>query len=83
MEYPAGTQIPEKPTMYGYCGTGTTGWLNGSHPKKHGEIVKRQICFRNYTKCRWKTTISVVNCIDYFVYKLPRVNVCHSRYCAA
>ena len=80
---PAGSKIPEKPPSTFHCGTSTPGWMNGVHPSQHGETQEREICFNWYGKtCRWKTTITVINCKDYFVYNLPKISGICKRYCA-
>ena len=32
MKKPAGKVIPEKSAGFKHCGTGATGWINGTHP---------------------------------------------------
>ena len=83
MMNPAGSKIPEKPPPVYHCGTAWPGWMNGVHPSQHGETQEREICFNFYfNTCHEKTTITVINCKDYFVYNLPKVPGCPMRYCA-
>ena len=71
---------------YGYaCGTIFRGWMKGSHPFTNEGKVERKICF-SYShdcKCQFETTILVRNCGRFYVYRLPRVPICHARYCTA
>ena len=70
------------------CGTGAPGWLNGHHPSEADGEVDREVCFQ-YTDenkearktCHWKTQISVFNCGEFMVYKLPNTPECTLRYC--
>ena len=80
---PAGTKMPEYTPQKNYCGTHATGWMAGSHPSHPGESVTRKVCF-NYAgkKCWMETSITVTNCINYYVYKLPVAPWCSLRYCA-
>ena len=81
---PAGTKIPEFPPAPG-CGTTYAGWMNGNHPDKKGESVEREICFHYAGNiCSFKTTITVTNCKEYYVYNLLTHvnNYCTSRHCA-
>ena len=41
---PAGIQLAEYAPGDYHCGTGATGWLNGSHPERSGEEVVRKVC---------------------------------------
>ena len=82
MMNPAGSKIPEKPPPFDHCGTLNPGWMNGVHPSQHGETQEREICFNvRGNTCYKKTTITVINCKDYFVYNLPEVPACLLRYC--
>jgi len=85
MMNPAGSKIPEKPPHIRHCGTYNPGWMYGVHPSQHGETQEREICFNwNGKTCDWKTTITVINCKDYFVYNLPKGSWGYpcGRYCA-
>lgn len=83
---PAGTKIPEVAPQFNHCGAYRGGWLNGAHPTGHGESSQLEVCFvqSNGNNCNWKTSITVTNCIDFYVYQLPQApEWCTLRYCAA
>ena len=81
---PAGTRIPESRPGGGHCGTGSTGWLSGVHPKSPGASSNVKFCFDNdhVYVCRWSTQGKVTNCGSYFVYYLENTPYCRLRYCA-
>ena len=86
---PAGKRLPESPPKFsshneGVCGTHYTGWLNGHHPKKAGELVNRTVCFKvTYSQnCHYTKPVKIRNCGSYFVYYLVDVPDCALRYCA-
>merc|ERR1711971_446026 len=80
---PAGTRIAEEAPGYKYCGTATTGWMQGSHPASLGETVTRTVCFQyGYDTCNWSTEIKVRNCGQYFLYRLVNTPYCNAGYCA-
>ena len=83
----AGTRIPEQPPKYMRCGTDVPGWLNGTHPAIPGEQIDATVCFNQSgysggTKCDYPVTVTIRNCGEYFLYKLPQTPVCGLRYCA-
>ena len=64
------------------CGTFFAGWLDGAHPSNIGEEVERTICFASNTdNCEIRAQVMVKKCPDFFLYKLPVVPACISRYC--
>ena len=69
---------------YGRCGTYGTGWMNGAHPTVTDGKVTRKVCYnyQNYC-CRWSNNIEVVNCGQYYVYKLSKPPTCNLRYCGS
>jgi N-acetylneuraminic acid mutarotase len=80
---PAGTQLPTSPVAEYHCGTSATGWMNGSHPTVGSGIVSRTACFNwSGNTCSWSTSIQVLNCGSYYVYRLPNAPVCSLAYCA-
>jgi len=79
---PAGTKIPETPPGRNKCGTGSTGWLRGSHPNNAGESKEVSFCFANSQKDCGKAVFGkVTNCGNFFVYKLQEAQL-GGRYCA-
>ena len=89
--------MPENPPGKNKCGTHASGWLNGEHPTTLGKITEIQVCF-DYSgnSCRYETNVNqitrpgyqtldkvkVINCRDYFLYKLVKPSDCSLRYCA-
>ena len=64
------------------CGTYVVGWLNGKHPTvEEGEVVK-EVCFHwgRYC-CYWKKSIKVINCGNFYIYKLEKTPRCNLRFC--
>ena len=73
------TCVPEKK-----CGTQASGWMNGDHPKAASGNVTRMVCYSwNSDCCRKSNEIEVVNCGQYYIYKLGDTPACPSRYCAS
>ena len=69
----------------GYCKTAVGGWITGGNLQSTtpGQIVSRTIKF---DRPGWSRTdinhdISVTNCDGFFVYNLPGIDICNSRYC--
>ena len=85
---PAGTQLVEQYAGTWHCGTGVTGWLEGSHSGIGvGQTVDRKVCFDVYRgSCasypEWSLDIKIRNCGNFFIYYLKDVNWCNSGYCA-
>ena len=80
---PAGTRIAEEAPGVDYCGTGATGWMQGSHPTSLGETVTRTVCFQWASNtCHRSTEIKVRNCGQYFLYRLVDTPICHGGYWA-
>ena len=83
---PAGTKIATSPPKWKHCGTSATGWMDDSHPTEVGQTKTVRFCFNFFDSvtCKWNSTGEVTKCGEgEFVYKLPTVPICHSRYCAA
>ena len=83
---PAGIRMPDSPPSLSgnKCGTHATGWLQGGHPRKAGEVVSRRVCF-SYAgwKCYGRSVqVKVAHCGSFFVYQLPSIPYCSYRYCA-
>lgn len=68
------------------CGTGATGWLNGSLPESEDEgAVNGTVCF-NWKNdcCYWETQVKVRNCGHFYLFLLKRDHPkakCDFRYC--
>ena len=80
----AGNQLLERHNKLkskGQCNSKGRGWLNGSHPKKPGQTVPREVCFDRKKKhedeldnpCDFKTMIKITNCVHFYVYSLNNV----------
>ena len=67
------------------CGTHATGWMNGAHPTVAQGKVTRKVCYSwDSNCCNWSNNIEVVNCGQYYVYKLsPPSAGCTLRYCGS
>ena len=81
--YPAGTKIATKPPPKMTCGTHATGWMTTAHPTEIGQTKSVKFCF-NWSSTCWRTSYGeVTKCGEGdFVYRLPDVAQCTSRYCA-
>ena len=82
------TKLSQTPPGRGHCATYSTGWTNSSLPVRAGDIADITLCFdlskNNGVEydCENVSMGKVSNCGDYFVYYLPNVPNCVSRYCA-
>ena len=66
------------------CGTSGTGWMNGAHPTVNQGKVTRKVCYTLSGNCCWgSNSIEVVNCEQYYVYKLGPTPRCNLRYCGS
>lgn len=78
----AGDRMPDQCVPSYRCGTHASGWLRGVHPLVSEGVVSRTVCYSWRGKCcSWRSTISVRNCGDFYVYKLQRAPKCKLRYC--
>ncbi|CAH3173478.1 unnamed protein product, partial [Porites evermanni] len=78
----AGTSLPETCPPTNRCKTHAPGWLEVGHPTVADGEVTRKVCFTwGGNCCSWSTNIQVVNCGDFYVYKLVPISSCQSRYC--
>ena len=78
----AGDRMPETCVSSYHCGTHAPGWLRGVHPDTSEGVVSRTVCFTWRNKCcKWRSTILVRNCGNFYVYKLARAPKCKLRYC--
>ena len=72
-----------------HCGGMAPGWLQGSHPFRRYQIVKRSVCFHwDSDCCRKRHSIRVRKCDGFFVYYLSKtrpfateLGKCSLRYC--
>ena len=65
------------------CGGGASGWMNGSHPTVADGKVARKVCYSWGRCCSWSNNIEVVNCGQYYIYKLSKPPTCDLRYCGS
>ena len=66
------------------CGTHATGWMNGAHPTVVDGKVTRKVCYSYIAGCCWRSNnIEVLNCGQYYVYKLSLPPSCNYRYCGS
>ncbi len=82
----AGIKIATTCVPEGSCGTHATGWMNGAHPTVAEAKVTRKVCYNYFSNCcQWSNNIEVVNCGEYYVYKLGGnpVHPCNLRYCGS
>lgn len=81
----AGTKIATSCVPINKCGTHAPGWMNGAHPTIDDGEVTRTVCYHYFGHCcKWSNNIEVVNCGQYYVYKLmstPPSHPCNLRYC--
>ena len=82
--YPAGTKMATKPPPPQTCGTLGTGWMTTEHPSEIGQTESVKFCFNWDGNTCWKISYGeVTKCGEGdFVYRLPDVAQCTSRYCA-
>ena len=78
----AGDKLLDKPSKTKQLCQAGGGWINGSHPEKPAEVVKKSVCFTNECYSDWKTDIKVINCGSFFTYHLPNTPSCNLAYCA-
>ncbi|UJR32804.1 hypothetical protein I4U23_020266 [Adineta vaga] len=77
-----GTMIPMTPTGFMRCGAYLTVWFNGTLPSTSNAIVNTNACVDLQTGvCAFPIEISIVKCIDFYVYFLRPLLMCNARYC--
>ena len=80
----AGIKMPTACVPKNRCGTHATGWMNGTHPTVVDSNVTRKVCYNwKHNCCLWSNSIKVVNCGQYYVYKLSKPSGCSLRYCGS
>jgi hypothetical protein len=77
-----GTQLATSFPGANRCGTYYPGFLNDTHPVGAGETKISSVCFGYSGGCDYRNTISVTNCLSYFVYYLIPPPTCNLRYCS-
>ncbi|KAL9953993.1 hypothetical protein ACROYT_G041480 [Oculina patagonica] len=79
----AGTAIPDTCPEINRCNTDAPGWLSEPHPTVAEGIVTKTVCYHwSGSCCLWSNTIDVLNCGDFYIYKLiPPPVGCNLRYC--
>ena len=78
----AGTSLPETCPPTNRCKAHAPGWLEVGHPTVADGEVTRKVCYTwNGNCCNWSNNIQVVNCGDFYVYKLVPPSACQLRYC--
>ena len=78
------------------CGADTGGWMKGAHPTVAQGKVTRKVCYQfkrlirsrfsyriKRVCCENSNSIEVVNCGQYYVYRLIRPPRCDFRYCGS
>jgi hypothetical protein len=79
---PAGTRMPDSTPGDAHCGTLAAGWLAGGHPALGEGQVTRTVYFDWDYEPEWKqTTVSVINCREFYIYHLPDTPTCFMTYC--
>ena len=77
-----GTMIPTTPPGHQHCGAFVTTWFNGTLPSTDEIIVNGSLCLNFIVlECGYQMPISVVKCVDFYVYFLPPIIMCNARYC--
>ncbi|CAF2570507.1 unnamed protein product [Rotaria sp. Silwood2] len=77
-----GTIIPLTSPGMNHCGAYLTGWFNGTLPSTVGTIVSGNVCFdAPNIICEISSSVSVTYCNSFYVYFLPPLILCNSRYC--
>ena len=83
----AGSRMPEQPPGTFHCGANTPGWLNGKHPVVPGQQVQITVCFQDSLGAcgsgSWSSIATVLNCGEYFLYRLQNVPACGAVYCGS
>ncbi|CAF3692411.1 unnamed protein product [Rotaria sp. Silwood1] len=77
-----GTIIPLAAPAQGHCGAYVGGWFNGTLPTTVSSVGNGTACFSmNTVPCFLASSVSIINCGGFYVYFLPPVSVCNTRYC--
>ena len=66
------------------CGADASGLMNGAHPTvADGKVIRRVGYNWRIVCCDKSNNIEVVNCGQYYVYKLNKTPGCYYRYCGS
>jgi hypothetical protein len=77
-----GTILADYPPPYGSCGTGYTGWYNGSYPTIANAIGPGTICFNGpNSTCAYTANTLITNCNGFYTFLLFPTTSCNLRYC--
>lgn len=81
-----GNEIPTTKPGYRKCGTDAPIWIDGKHPTIDEGIISVKAC-ANIRRirpfgCGTHYTLRVVNCGDFYLYRLKRPWQCNLAYCA-
>lgn len=80
----SGTKMPTMAPAWESCGTWGPGWLDGEYPEVADQKVARKVCFLwKDQNCAYDVDVDVVNCDDFYLFRLPNVPQCEMRYCGA
>ncbi|MSP61038.1 MAG: hypothetical protein EXR72_11975 [Myxococcales bacterium] len=78
----SGTKMPTTAPQTMLCGTHAPGWLSGTYPNVGDGVVQRMVCFNwSGNACNWNAMIAIINCGNYYVFRLPTPPACNLRYC--
>ncbi len=78
---PAGTQLATSFSGVNTCGTTYPGFLNDTLPVGAGQTKTSPVCYSYSGGCIYQNSISVTNCIGFYVYYLSSPPTCNLRYC--
>ena len=81
----AGNALASNNRPQGRCGTTARLYLKDNHPSVNDSEVTRTVCVaKGGAPCRRETSIQVINCGDFYLYKLVEFRECGTdpwRYC--
>ncbi|UJR33691.1 hypothetical protein I4U23_021120 [Adineta vaga] len=79
------TKLATVASSTNYCCTSYPGWFNGTLPTTSGATTIGMYCINysgNLCYSPWSvSTVLVTNCDVFYVYYLPTITSCNSRYC--
>jgi len=82
--FPNFGRMPETKPETHRCNTQAPGWIDGTHPTDIGVAKNVKICFHYWSGngCTWSNYASVINCGNFYLYKLENTQWCNMRYCS-